>query len=116
MRISAKTNHYLLSILFLGLMTVYSPGPLTSKEKTSQGKASLAQAGEKEKEYPKLEGKEECFNYRISGKKINCACSHKCDFEKGDPNNRYIVPGQEDWKCSNHCKKDKCKCKTKCQT
>lgn len=162
MRISATTNHYLLSILLLGLVAVYFPGPSTAKDKpfvccnvkdhskphkcsngtpcneqcdhdickhsSVQGKANLTQQDwkdyngggqeqkKKEKEYPKLEGKKECFNYRTPGKKINCSCSHICDLDKGDPKNRFIVPDNEDYKCANHCKKHMCKCKTKCQT
>lgn len=133
MRTSAKGNRYLLSTLILGLVIAFSPNLLMAKDKICkhppvQDKASLTQwrwggvgnvqeeEQKKEKEYPKLEGKEECYNYRRSGKKINCACSHTCDLNKGDPNNRYIIPGAEDYKCSNHCKKQMCKCKTKCQT
>lgn len=120
MRTSGPTSRFLLFVMLFGLVVAYFPGQLTSltQWKGWRGSGSNQEEPEKkkEKDFPKLEGKEECFNYRTPGKKINCRCSHVCDLDKGDPNNRYIVPGAEDYKCSNHCRKDKCKCKTKCQT
>ena len=56
-----------------------------------------------------------CYNYKHDGKKPNCKCWGNANPNQPiNPNCK--PPNGEDVHCTNHCRKDLCKCKMKCQS
>ncbi|MBI2063070.1 MAG: hypothetical protein HYT61_02405 [Candidatus Yanofskybacteria bacterium] len=61
------------------------------------------------------DGVAECHNFQRNGKKANCVCWGQNN-PSNPPNSECKPPAGEDPRCTNHCKKELCKCKPKCQS
>ncbi len=87
-----------MSLLFLGTTSIFY-GPLPQ--------LAIAQTPP--------DGLVECHNFVKNGKKANCICWG--EWNPNNPSNPQCKPpAGEDPRCTNHCRKELCKCKPKSQS
>ncbi len=80
----------------------------------SQVNYPMLQAQDFTQTQAQLEGTKKCHNFTRGGEKANCSC-----WGNANPNDKKYPNCKqqgEDPKCTNHCKKDMCDCKSPCQS